>query len=302
MRALTAICFAVAYLFAVPALADKDADAYYKEGLAYKQEGKIDQAIKSLEQAVANNPKHGMAWASLGSLYKQKKDLAKSIDAYEHATQVITKDAVIWMNLGTAYANSDPARLDDAERALTTACHLAPKDPEVRAKLGTVKSKKGDYAGAIAELEIAVKLKADESDWWNNLGVAYRKAKRDDDAIKAYEKAIALNPNDADYHFSLGAAYRRKDDADKAIPEYEKATSLDPTNRDGWFDLGFMYKKNHENDKAIDAWNHYLCLKPDTDGSKRINEEMAGIGGKAECKGGAKSPDKPKPKTRPKKK
>ena len=40
-------------------------------------EGKVDQAIKSLEQAVAQNPKHGMAWASLGSLYKQKKDLAE---------------------------------------------------------------------------------------------------------------------------------------------------------------------------------------------------------------------------------
>lgn len=300
MRGLTAIVFAVASLFAVPAFADKDADASYKEGLAYKQEGKIDQAIKALQQAVATNPKHGMAWASLGSLYKQKKDLPKSIDAYEHASQIITKDAVIWTNLGTAYANVDPPRLDDAEKALTTACHLAPKDPEIRTKLGTVKSKKGDFAGAIAELEISVNLKADDPDAWNNLGVAYRKAKRDDDAIKAYEKAIALSPNEPSYHFSLGAAYRRKDDADKAIPEYEKATALDPTNADGWFDLGFMYKKNHENDKAIEAWNHYLCLKHDTEGGKRVNEEMAGIGGKAECKEGGSKTEPPK--TKPKKK
>jgi Flp pilus assembly protein TadD len=300
MRGLNAIVFAVASLFAVPAFADKDADASYKEGLAYKQEGKIDEAIKALQEAVSTNPKHGMAWASLGSLYKQKKDLPKSIDAYEHATQVITKDAVIWTNLGTAYANVDPPRLDDALRALSTAAKLAPKDPEVHAKLGTVKSKKGDFAGAITELEMATNLKADDPDWWNNLGVAYRKGKRDDDAIKAYEKAIALSPNEASYHFSLGAAYRRKDDADKAIPEYEKATALDPSNADGWFDLGFMYKKNHDNDKAIDAWQHYLCLKHDAEGGKRVGEEMSGIGGKAECKDGAKSQDKPK--TTPKKK
>src|SRR5690242_9623177 len=141
MRGLTAVCFAVATLFAAPAFADKDADAYYKEGLAFKQEGKVDDAIKALEQAVATNPKHGMAWASLGSLYKQKRDLPKSIQAYEHATQIITKDAVIWTNLGSAYANVDPPRLEDAERALSTASRLAPKDPEVHAKLGTVKSK-----------------------------------------------------------------------------------------------------------------------------------------------------------------
>ena len=74
------------------AYADKDADSYYKEGLAYKSEGKIDEAIAAIQQAVANNPKHGMAWASLGSLYKQKKDLPKSIDAYEHADAAWTGD------------------------------------------------------------------------------------------------------------------------------------------------------------------------------------------------------------------
>src|SRR3954469_24333059 len=33
----------------------EDADAYYKQGLAYKQEGKPDQAIDALERAVAAN-------------------------------------------------------------------------------------------------------------------------------------------------------------------------------------------------------------------------------------------------------
>ena len=61
MRGLAAISFVVASLFALPAFADKDADAYYKEGLAYKQEGKIDDAIKALSEAVQQNPKHGMA-------------------------------------------------------------------------------------------------------------------------------------------------------------------------------------------------------------------------------------------------
>src|SRR3569623_235023 len=233
MRGLAAIPFAVAMLLAAPAFADKDADAYYKEGLAYKQEGKIDEAIKARSAAVAQNPRHGMAWAALGSLYKQKKDLPKSIDAYEHATQIITKDAALWTNLGTAYANTD--RNADAVKALSPAEKLAPKDAEVHAKLGTVLRKKND-------------------------------------------------------------------DADKAIPEYEKATALDPGNADGWFDLGFMYKKNHDNDKAIDAWDHYLCLKHDADGEKRISEEMTGIGGKPQCKDGAKAaPKTPAKSSKPKK-
>ena len=51
MRALAAIVFVVGLLLTGPALADKAADAYYKEGVAYKMEGKTDQAISSLDPA-----------------------------------------------------------------------------------------------------------------------------------------------------------------------------------------------------------------------------------------------------------
>src|SRR5215208_5875969 len=112
MRALASLVIAFGLLFSGPALADKTADTYYKEGLAYKQQGKVDNAIEALSQAVAKNPKHGMAWASLGGLYKLKKDVPKAIDAYENAAKLITKDKVLWRNLGTAYASAD--RLEDA--------------------------------------------------------------------------------------------------------------------------------------------------------------------------------------------
>ncbi len=88
MRTLGKLVFAVATVFSIPAMADGDADAKYKQGLAYKQQGKTDDAIKALESAVASNPKHGMAWASLGHLYKQKGDVPKAITAYENATAV----------------------------------------------------------------------------------------------------------------------------------------------------------------------------------------------------------------------
>jgi tetratricopeptide (TPR) repeat protein len=292
------VAFAIAVVVGVSgaAFADKSADASYKEGLAFKEQGKVDDAIAAMQAAVAANPNHGMAWASLGHLYKQKKDLPKAIDAYEHATALIKKDKVLWENLGTAYANSEPPRLDDAERVLMVACKLDPKDGSIRGKLGTIKRKKNDYAGAIVQLEIAVKTKDPDPEWWHSLGVAYRFAKRDDDAIMAYQKAIEGAPNEARYHFDLGAAYRRKQDPDKAIPEYVKATDLDPGFADAWFDLGFMYKENHENDKAVDALNHYLAANKgqDAGGAKRAAEECASLGGKCSDKG-AKTPPKKSP-------
>ena len=77
MSHLARILLAVGLVLAVaPAAHAEDADAFYKQGLAYKQEGKAEQAIEALERAVAANPKHYMAWASLGNLYKTaRKDI-----------------------------------------------------------------------------------------------------------------------------------------------------------------------------------------------------------------------------------
>jgi len=287
-----------------PALAG-DADAYYKQGIAYKSEGKADEAIDAFEHAVAANPKHYYAWAALGSLYKTaRKDMPKAVAAYEHAVEGLKKDKVVWTNLGTAYYHNH--QLDLALKTLITASSLDPNDGDIRGLLGSVRRQTGDLPGAIADLEAATRLKPDNAEFATNLGIAYRHAKREDDAIKAFQKAIALAPNDASIHFNLGAAYRRQspknpDMIPKAIAEYETATTLDPGQTDAWFDLGFMYKQVHQTDKAIAAFNRYLELNKgkDAGGQKRVEDEIGAMGGTpvtdAGKKPGGKAPAKKPP-------
>jgi tetratricopeptide (TPR) repeat protein len=307
MSTLTRILLAAGLWAAAPrAVFAEDADAFYKQGLAYKQEGKPDQAIEALEHAVAANPRHYMAWASLGNLYKTvRKDIPKAVNAYEHAVEGIKKDKVVWANLGMAYYRNN--QIDQALKALTTAATIDPNDAEIRGNLGTVRRQKGDVAGAIADLEAAVRLKPDDAQFANNLGVAYRVAKREDDAVKAFQKAIALSPVDASFHFNLAVAYRRQTEKNPdvlplAIAEYEKATSLDPASAEGWFDLGFMYKQDHQNDKAVAAFNKYLSLNKgkDTGGQKRVEDEISAMGGSVANDKGDKTDKaadkKPKPK------
>jgi len=297
MSPLTRLLLAAGLCLAIPRAAHaEDADAYFKQGVAYKQEGKADQAIEAFEHAVAANPRHYMAWASLGNLYKTaRKDIPRAVSAYEHAVEGLKKDKVVWASLGMAYFRND--QLDKALAALVTASTLDPNDPEIRGNLGAVRRKKGDLAGAIADLEVASRLKPDDAQFVNNLGVAYRFAKRYADAVKAFQKAIELAPNDASFHFNLAVAYRRQTEKNpdlipQAITEYEKGTSLDPGNAEGWFDLGFMYKQDHQNDKAIAAFNKYLELNKgkDTGGQKRVEDEIGSIGGTPVTEAGNKKP------------
>jgi protein O-GlcNAc transferase len=298
MSKLARILLASALALAAPhaAIAD-DADAYYKQGVAYKQEGKPDEAIRALEQAVAANPKHYRAWASLGNLYKTtRNDAAKAVHAYERAVEGLKKDKVVWSNLGMAYYRNN--QMNEALKALTTASSLDANNAEIRFNLGTVRRQMRDYTGAVTDLEVAVKLKPDDAQYANNLGVAYRFANRYDDAVKAFQKAIALAPEDASFHFNLAVVYRRQTEKNpdmitQAIAAYEKATSLDPSNQDGWWDLGLMYKQDHQNDKAVAAFQKYLDLNKGKDaaGQKRAEDEIGALGGTV-------ATDK-KPKTKP---
>ena len=130
MSTLTRLLLAAGLCFATPRAAfAEDADAFYKQGIAYKQEGKSEQAIAAFEHAVAANPKHYMAWASLGNLYKTaRKDIPKAVSAYEHAVEGLKKDKVVWANLGMAYYRNN--QIDNALKALITANTLDPKDAE----------------------------------------------------------------------------------------------------------------------------------------------------------------------------
>ena len=119
-----------------PARAGDDAGALYREGMALKNQGKDDDAIAAFEKAVAADPKHAMAWASLGHLYKKKKDYAKAIDAYEKSLALMPKDEIVWSNLGMAYYRGEGKPLVRKNGIRATRYELSAPGLPTRAQIG----------------------------------------------------------------------------------------------------------------------------------------------------------------------
>jgi len=69
--------------------------------------------------------------------------------------------------------------------------------------LGYRALKDGDANQAVEYLETAVRLKPQDSGNWFNLGVAYYRLQRLDDAVAAYQRAIELSPDNADFKKAL---------------------------------------------------------------------------------------------------
>jgi GlpG protein len=74
---------------------------------------------------------------------------------------------------------------------------------EENAHLGYQALKDGNAERAVEYLEKAVEAKPDESVSWFNLGIAYSRCERFDDAIRTYERASELSPSDEGYVSAL---------------------------------------------------------------------------------------------------
>ena len=93
---------------------------------------------------------------------------------------------------------------------------------------GNTKYYLGDYKGAIADYDSAIRLKPDYTDAYNNRGNAKGKLGQHLAAIADYDSTIRLNPDDADAYYNRGNAKDNLGQYVAAIADYDTTIRLEP--------------------------------------------------------------------------
>ena len=111
-----------------------------------------------------------------------------------------------------------------------------------------------------------MQLDAKYTDAYNELGYAYTKLKKSDDALSNFNEALRINPKSYIAYNGKGDVYRNviKDDGE-AMKYYFKTLNLNPENKKANYSIGWCYNnKNKYNDavpylkKAIEIDNNYV--------------------------------------------
>ena len=103
----------------------------------------------------------------------------------------------------------------------------------------------------------------------NNLGVAYDKEGRLDNAINEYLLTIQIDPAYQEAHYNLGVAYDKKGRTDDAVRELLKAIQISPAYGQAHNNLGIIYGKMG---RTKDAIREFLIVKQITpDSAKAYN-------------------------------
>lgn len=181
---------------------DGSAREHMESGRDFLLEGRYNEAISELSTAVSLDPKLTEAHNLLGVAYDKKGFADRAKESFERAVK-LEEDAETLNNLGfSLYQN-------------------------------------GNYRAAIDRLKRAAKLAPNDERILNNLGLAYCRLGKVDEAYKAFARAtgpLTGNLNTA----KMMERFGREDDA---IRYYEAARQIDPNNTIALRRLADLYER-----------------------------------------------------------
>lgn len=212
--------------------------------------GKLNEAVRIGEQALANGGERVALNAMLGTLHLRSGNSEDGIRHLREANSARPFDVVIATNLANALAQA--GEYDSALRVLTD--DVASRDTT----LG-VERLRGFIAQSAEEFELAVRayervVAGAPSDWesWNNLGNAHRQAGDLEAALSALQRAVELSPNAPpvrlNYATTLGNAGR----LDEAEHELRRMAEEFPRDTKALQELhAFLKERGREEDALL---------------------------------------------------
>jgi tetratricopeptide (TPR) repeat protein len=161
-------------------------------GDALASQGRIDEAIAHLSEAVRINPDFAPAQNNLGVELKRQRHLGQAIDHYSQALRTKPDFAEAHNNLANAL--DEEGRTSEAITHYTEALRIRPDYAEAHNGLGVALAKEARLGEAVDHFSAAMRIKPDSVDAYNNLGIALAMQGKREDAIHQFSEALRLSP------------------------------------------------------------------------------------------------------------
>jgi len=240
---------------------ERGPDLQLKVALIHLELGEFDQAIELLEGMAAAHPEDGQIRYYLGAAYLEKQDLGRAetefekvseqssyalraalqraviaekkgdfqaaIDLTRQAIERHPRDAEGYLYLGGFYEAAK--RLPEAAAALREGLAVAPENPRLHFRLGTVLDKMGERQECIRQMEKAIALDPKDAVALNYLGYTLADMGiRLEDAEDYIKRALVVRPDDGYITDSLGWVYFKMGRYEQALSWLTKATASLP--------------------------------------------------------------------------
>ncbi len=154
----------------------------------YCQEGRVDLALRTLEDAPSPMQKHAIIQNELGRLYDGEGRAEDAVAAYQRAIVIDPNYILAYSNLGTVFRSL--GRLGESEQAYRRALALDQNNSPTHTQLGSLLYVQGKYREAIGHYSIALERDPNATTQFN-LGLAHMARGDFSTARRVYAQGIA---------------------------------------------------------------------------------------------------------------
>jgi len=245
--------------------------AHYSMGAAYLVEGDLDQAIRYLSRSIQLKPGYADAYNQLGKALTDQGRYRAAIAQFRQAVRLNPKYVEAHYNLGTALARV--GENDEAMQALQKALQLRPEHNLAHVNLGSEYLKLGEWDKALEHFTEAIRIDPANANAYANMGVALRRLGRIEEAIEAYREALEIDPDHVRARNNLATALRSQGKLKEAIAMYREVVRLDSSLADAHYNLASTLAADSQLEEAIQSYERALQLNPnDAEARRELGE------------------------------
>jgi predicted Zn-dependent protease len=229
-------------------------------GLAYKNEKKNDDAIRSFQASIQSAPSE-IACLALTEIFETNAEPAKAIEVAESCSTAIPHSAPIAVALGRNLVNA--GRHEEGASVLQGVTLSAPGEAEGWRWLAQAETLLGDYPKSVEALEKLERAAPEYPMIDSMLGQAMLKADHPDydRALQYLNRAVRTTPSDADLYFMLGKTYFAMGRYAESADSLRKATQLGSNSSLVYYQLGRALEKQGRDGEAKQQFETVRLLK-----------------------------------------
>lgn len=228
-------------------------------------EGQYAQAETQALTMVERFPSYGLGWKILGLAYKQLQKLEDALASMQKAVALWPGDAGAHNNLGVLF--KELGRLDEAEACYLRALDIKSDYGVALSNLGDILNELGRFDEAEVRLRQALEIKPDDVAALNNLGKTLKEQGLFDEAETVYRRALKFDPDYAEAHSNLGVILRNLGRLDEAEKCYRRTLEMRPDSVEAHRSLGNILLERGLGDEAEESYKRMLAIKSDDSGS-----------------------------------
>ena len=236
------------------------ARAHLHWGRTLIREGKPDEAILHLREALRLRPGFVFARFDLGVALEAQGDLPAAVDEYRAVLRDRPNVANVHYSLGSALHRL--GRPAEAIEQYEAALRLEPNFWPAHVNLGAALAAQGRLTEAVEHYRQALRANPRIAVAEDNLGRALLRLDRPEEATQHFQRAVEIDPRNVDARNNLGSALAREGKLVDAIDQFEAALRLSPAYAEAHSNLGIVLMRANRPADAADHFRKALEINP----------------------------------------